>query len=331
MNYTELISKAWKFLWKHKILWLFGILAPASAGSSSSWSRFNSGGSGSSTSTPGNFPRSFDQFWQMINQMSVRYTGLGAGTWLAILAGLILIAILVSLFLGTLGTTGLIKGASMADQKKDEQPLSWSDVMQGIKEPYWRIFRIQLLLTLITLSTIALLGLVFYFAFQTNPSILIGLGLIFLPLLCIIVPLQFVFDILLRNTYIVVVDEGLRTGPALRKAWQVIRANLGQFIIVQILIGIVNFVFGLILVFPTLLALGPMIVGLITSSGQFQMGSFVATLLLFSLVALLGLLLKGLLNPFLTNIATLAYRRLRDRGLLQETVVYPPTYGGTAQ
>lgn len=31
MDYGEVLSKAWKIIWKHKILWLFGILASCGA------------------------------------------------------------------------------------------------------------------------------------------------------------------------------------------------------------------------------------------------------------------------------------------------------------
>ena len=51
MNYGEILSKAWKIIWKNKILWLFGILAGCSAsgvgGSSGGWS--SAGSSGTNT------------------------------------------------------------------------------------------------------------------------------------------------------------------------------------------------------------------------------------------------------------------------------------------
>ena len=33
MNYGEVLSSAWKTIWKHKVLWIFGILAGLGAGS----------------------------------------------------------------------------------------------------------------------------------------------------------------------------------------------------------------------------------------------------------------------------------------------------------
>jgi len=46
MDFGEILSKAWKTIWKHKILWLFGLLAGCSAASSG-----GGGGGGGGTST----------------------------------------------------------------------------------------------------------------------------------------------------------------------------------------------------------------------------------------------------------------------------------------
>lgn len=325
MNYPELISKSWKFLWRHKILWLFGILAPA-AYSGSSGSQFNSGGGGggSNLNFSDNLPPNFEQFWTTLNRLSLQNTKLSLGSWLVILLAFILIAILVSLFLGTFGITGLIKGASMADQKNDDKPLKYREIVQNIGASYWRIFAVRAFLALFGIAIALLIGLVFYLAFRINPGVMLGLGLVMLPLFCILIPFQFVLDIMMRNTFIAVVDEELKVLAAFRKAWAVIRQNLGQFIIVHILLAVIGLVSSLILFFPSLFAFAPLAVGLVSGTPQLIAGSIVITILLFGFLILLGILLKGLLNPFLTNISTLAYRRLRDRNLIQP-VAFDPT------
>ena len=57
MDYGEVLSKAWKIIWKHKVLWIFGILASFGQGSGG-----GSGGSGgnSGVSRWGKFIR----FWE---------------------------------------------------------------------------------------------------------------------------------------------------------------------------------------------------------------------------------------------------------------------------
>lgn len=38
MNYTDILKKAWNIVWKHKILWLFGLLAGSAIGSGQGFS-----------------------------------------------------------------------------------------------------------------------------------------------------------------------------------------------------------------------------------------------------------------------------------------------------
>ena len=43
MDYAEILKKAWNIIWKHKILWLFGLLAGSAIGSGQGLSyRFSS-------------------------------------------------------------------------------------------------------------------------------------------------------------------------------------------------------------------------------------------------------------------------------------------------
>ena len=41
MNFGEVLSRAWQITWKHKILWLFGLLASCSAGGSNNTSSYS--------------------------------------------------------------------------------------------------------------------------------------------------------------------------------------------------------------------------------------------------------------------------------------------------
>ena len=33
MDYGEVLSRAWRIIWKHKVLWIFGIMAGCTSGS----------------------------------------------------------------------------------------------------------------------------------------------------------------------------------------------------------------------------------------------------------------------------------------------------------
>ena len=61
MNYGEVLTRAWKIVWKFKVLWIFGILASCGTGSNG-----RSGGGGNNVSyqfSNGELPPQFEQFF----------------------------------------------------------------------------------------------------------------------------------------------------------------------------------------------------------------------------------------------------------------------------
>jgi len=104
MDYGEILTRAWQIIWKHKILWIFGILAGCGSGSNnfSNGSRYtNESGSNPVSNWLGGV--SNDQMTMVV---------------IAILAVSCILVILFT-FLSTIGRIGLIRGASRADQDLD--------------------------------------------------------------------------------------------------------------------------------------------------------------------------------------------------------------------
>jgi uncharacterized membrane protein YgcG len=67
-NFGEVLTRAWKIIWKHKILWIFGILASCARGSGGG----GNGGGGSrnyQTSPGGDMPFGGGQVEQFMNQV----------------------------------------------------------------------------------------------------------------------------------------------------------------------------------------------------------------------------------------------------------------------
>ena len=94
MDIGEVLSKAWKIIWRHKVLWIFGIFAGCgSAGT-------GSGNAGASYQT--DVPFQIDFFENIDPAIGALLIGLGA-LLLLILIGLVI-------FLGTIGQVALING-----------------------------------------------------------------------------------------------------------------------------------------------------------------------------------------------------------------------------
>src|SRR4030095_10903198 len=96
-NFGEVLSRAWQIIWKHKVLWIFGIFAGCSRGSSSFRGNSSGGGSGSG----GQLPPELMRIFQVIQQNLVTF----------IVVGCILVLLIwaITLFLSTIGKVGLIR------------------------------------------------------------------------------------------------------------------------------------------------------------------------------------------------------------------------------
>ena len=105
MDYSQILSRAWQIIWKHKVLWIFGILAGCAGGR---------GGGNINYSEHNSYPVSFQQILDNIPQ-SILILIISA------VVVLILILVLVSIFLSTIGKIGVVKGTLQADQNMDVQ------------------------------------------------------------------------------------------------------------------------------------------------------------------------------------------------------------------
>src|ERR1700690_1452144 len=137
MGFGEVLIKAWKIVWKFKVLGIFGLFA----GCATSEIRFN-GGSGYRTSSfPGsasNLPPGFeDNMLKFLNFIENP----------AVIAGFIslfCIIFLVIVFFSIMGRVGLIKGAVDADAGAEH--LSFGELWKNGLHYFWRMLGLSLLI-----------------------------------------------------------------------------------------------------------------------------------------------------------------------------------------
>src|ERR1051325_8608620 len=178
-NFGDVLSRAWQIIWKHKVLWIFGILAGCSRGSSGF--RGSSGGGGGGN---GQLPPEVMRILQIIQQNLAAFIIIGCIIVLLIWA--------ITIFLGTIGRVGLIRGTFQAEAGAER--LIFGELFSEGMPYFWRIFGLTLIVAIPVLvalaAFIAALAAFAISASHGNDSArvgLIGIVPLFLGCLCLLI------------------------------------------------------------------------------------------------------------------------------------------------
>ena len=146
MKFGEVLFRAWKIIWKHKVLWIFGILASCGQGSgggggggSSSSGIQSSGGNGWNGDIPEGIQQFFFEMEQFFNQVN-------AGQVIAIVAGVLFVLLLLSFLfmaLSTIGRLGLIQGTVQSEEGVER--LTFGALFNSGKPFFWRLLGLNFL------------------------------------------------------------------------------------------------------------------------------------------------------------------------------------------
>lgn len=320
MNFGEVLSKAWKVVWKHKILWLFGILAGCGAAGSGG----NGGGRGSSTISSQFQSGNWDGFDSMMSPAHPRLTeffrtlsDIPAGAWVAIGVGIFLAVIVFSvlfLMLGTLGITGVVKGASMADEAgEDEKRLSLKAVFAGLKPSYWKVFLFNLGYQIAGF----IVGLMLVLPIILLAVFTCGFGLLLL------IPVSWFISQMVIFTTVAMVEEELSIFKAISRAWQVLKKNVGNVILMSLILGLGQMIVGLLLALPVFVSFVPLLINGIATSFETLTTGLVITGILLLITIPVTILLSGVLKAYVWGAWTLTYRRLVAGDVTDPEVLSP--------
>src|SRR5512145_2077102 len=136
-NFGEVLTRAWQIIWKHKVLWIFGILASCGRGGGGG----NGGGGGGNNGFNGSgtdFPPQVMQWFQWI--------GDNVAAFIAITIALVCVIWIVVTFLSTIGKIGLIRGTSQVEGGADS--LIFGQLFSESTPYFWRMFGLSLILSI---------------------------------------------------------------------------------------------------------------------------------------------------------------------------------------
>jgi len=302
-NFGEVLTRAWQIISKHKILWIFGILAGCSRGSY----RFNSSGRGGTGDGGfGQLPPEVMRVLQIIQDNLTAF----------IIAGCVLILLVwaVTIFLGTIGRIGLIHGTFQAEAGAEK--LIFGQVFSESTPYFWRMFGLSLIVALPVLVVLGALiaGLVALAISASNGSEagtvgLIGMVPLFIGCFCLLIPVMFVIGMIVRQAENAIVLEDFRLLPALSRGWEVFRSNLGPIILMAIILTIITLVIGFILAIPVFLIALPTVFTFVAGDGQNWTPLVLMGIGLCIYTPIL-LVLNGIMTAYMESAWTLTYMRL---------------------
>jgi len=301
-NFGEVLTRAWQIIWKHKVLWIFGIFAGCSRGSSSF--RGNSGGGGGGSG--GQLPPELMRIFQVIQQNLV--------TFIAVGCILVLLIWAITLFLSTIGKVGLIRGTYQAEGGADK--LIFGQLFSESTPFFWRVFGLSLIVAIPVLVVFAVLigGLVAFAISASNGNDAARVGVFgFLPLLigcvCLLVPVMFVVGMIIRQAENAIVLENMPVLPAISRGWEIFRANLGPIILMAIILAVVGVVAGLIIAIPILVVVVPAAITFAVNRAENWTPMIFAGVCLCLYIPV-AWFLNGILTAYTESAWTLTYMRL---------------------
>lgn len=301
MDFGNVLSRAWQIIWKHKVLWIFGILAGCgSAGSSAPNAR---------TSFERDLPPELQRYFQFDIP----------GWQVALIVGVVLLVVLVLIvlviFLGTIGRVGLIRGTQQVEG--GIVSLAFVELFNGSMPYFWRVFGLNLLVGIV--SAVVIGGAVVLGVFGT--FLTLGLGaLCLVPFICLLIPLSWFLSLVVEQAIISIVLENLGVLEGLQAGWNLVRANLGAIIVMGLILTLgVGLIGGFIIGLPVVLIIIPAAIGAMVDSRAALGGGFLIAGLCLVGYLPVAIFLNGILRGYIETAWTLTYMKLTGKTLSTET------------
>lgn len=320
MDFGATISRAFNIVLKHRALWILGFLASLAGGASSATNSFNApGGSFTPTGPSGEIPPEVERFFDQITR--------DPGPIIAGLTGFLCIVLLISLVLwvvSIMAQGGLIGGVRQIEEEGSTTfGQAWS---VGVRK-FWPLLGLSLLLALPGLLLLALFLLLFggtlipiaaaaasgdesaSAAAAGGVFVLIcgggALGCVGLIYAIIAAALQ-----TFGERAIVLENKGVL--DALSRGWEVFRSNLGNIILLALLMFVISLVVGFVIAIVAGLLFAPTLIATIlgaSSEGGIGAATLILGALTFLVVVIIGAIINAIFAAFSSAVWTLAYRQ----------------------
>ena len=301
MKYGEIFNKAWKSVWKHKIFWLFGLLAAGAVTVTNApfgVLGFNFSINLQNNRLPGNLNRLPDVLSQWVQSLPGWVWGVGVLV--------ILVLLVLALFLQTLGMGGLIGGGLLAADKTDANRLNFGQIYGKLKPFYWRLLLIRLVVGIGAVLLIVVIALII----AVVGVFTLGIGLLWLiPLLLLVLPINWFLTGFVHNSSIALVDENLEIFPALGRGWQISIDNFWHVIVIGAFLGVVEFFWLIVIQVPMVILVVTQVFQVSAPTGAALMQNNLAgPIIVAGIFVVIATILYGWMNAYTFTVRVLAFR-----------------------
>lgn len=297
MDYGEILKKAWNITWKHKGLWILGILAGCSS---------NRGGSGGSSGSSSQYNLDASDMYRFEHEFShspiIQWlSDIPEVVWIAIAIGFVFFIIALSILfwvLASIGKSGLFAAFKQADETGET---SLKEAFSSALRSFWKILIIEVAVGILSFIVIVVLLLPMIICF---------------PLLCLIIPAFIALHVIVLLIQISVVADEIHLTKAPGYIWNMVKANVGDTIVIALILGVIQLIIGLLIGLPIIFMLAPALLGFFINQGQ-MLGIGVGLSVVFMLIYLpVSIILSGVLQTFVHGAWTLFYQRAKDKMLI---------------
>jgi len=278
----ETIRKGWNHTWNNRFLWALGFLAALGSGSSFSNSNysFNNGD-----------PAALEA-WMTPGRMAALSAGIVAFSIVALLLGIFIWLLALSARGGMIGSVAQLELGTGKPSFREALHMGWARLgrLVGMTILLYIVpFILFIVLVVGFIGTIG--GLAFIGAGMEDPGAIAagagGLVLVFLCLMCLMIPVMLVLSLIYPFAFRGIMLRSLGARESLRHGWAVLRANLGEIIILGLIFFAINLAVGfllLIVLIPVGLLVGVPFIALMESNATFLQGILAALGILVALV-----------------------------------------------
>ena len=321
MNYGDTLRRSWQLTWNNKWLWLLGFLAALGGGGGAS-SGSNYQMDPGTTATPGGISPELA-------------AGLTGAVLLLCCIGIVIGILLWLVSLASKG--GLI--TSVVELDRGQSSSFGHAFRQG-----WRKLLPLVGMTVVLYSVVIILAIIMGIGFAGTAAAAIGAsasmdsnalasllgsaGLVFLCLLCLLVPLSIVLSLIYPFAFRGIMLRDMPVMDSIRHGWRVLRDNLGEIFMLGLIFFVINVIISIVA--------GGIIALLGVSSGLFTTlmtgGEFTTTQVVGGIV---GVLAAGLIFAIISAIFTawrsatftLAYEQWTGKDVLKDSASPMPPAG----